>query len=284
MNSRTVSFNATVPTITQPLCFSVGVAGTATFAVGNAQLGSTYTWSFDAGFGTIIPPNGNPTVTVSTTGTAGGPYNCSVTNTTPNCGFVNFPFTVTVTNPYTATATVVPAGPCAGSLYSVVSVNTIYAGSTYQLWDCTTNAAAGSGTTSYQLNNGTAGSFTIIVTIPAAQGGCTYMPPCVATCQNLPVAPPRTPDTDGGIDGLPNDHLVELQPNPNSGTFTLNVLAPFKKGSATIVDAQGKEAVGAITLQSGANELGSERLKPGTYTVRIDLDGDVRTKNIIVTK
>ncbi len=284
-NTRTVGFNPIMPVVTFPQCYNVGVAGMAAFAVANVQSGSTYTWAFAPLFSpsaVSTAPNGVSTVR-NTAGTARGPYACSVTNTTPGCGAVVFNFTVTLTNPYTATATVVPNGPCAGSLYSVVSVNAGPAGSTYQLWNCSTSAAAGSGTTSYQLNSGGAGSFTINVTIPAAQGCCTYRPPCVATCDNAPMAPPRAPVMDGAADGLLNDQVIKLLPNPNNGTFTLRIDRSFTNGQVALYDAKGA-AVGPMQqVSQGNNELGNAQLLPGAYTLQLELDGQITNKTFVVS-
>jgi len=73
-----------------------------------------------------------------------------------------------------------------------------------------------------------------------------------------------------------------ISPNPNMGTFTLNVSPEFTAGTAMLYDAKGKAVGSMVRLAQGTNTLGSNDLAPGVYTVQIDLDGTATNRLMVV--
>jgi hypothetical protein len=77
---------------------------------------------------------------------------------------------------------------------------------------------------------------------------------------------------------------IRVMPNPNDGIFTLNLTQEFMQGSVTLLDAQGKQAAAPQRVVTGSNEMSYSDLTPGMYTLRIELDGQVKVQRIVVTE
>lgn len=269
-----VRFNPTMPVVTQPLCLPAGpppsgqpiVPASVNFAVGNAQSGSTYTWTFDAGFS---PSGGTSGTSVSRNVTAvPGTYTCTVTNTNL-CGTQTFSFQVTVPQPAIYLQNNVS--------FSVISADPI-SGASYSLWNCTTNAfvAGPQASNAFSLNNPGAGNYRIRITLPAASGSCQLWTSCIATAHNA-----MAPESDGQemFDGT-----VKISPNPNSGAFVILLENEIKEGSAVLMDATGRVVKGTTRIVRGTNEFDAHELASGQYFLRLNLDGRVALRPIIITR
>lgn len=262
----TLLFNPTTPIVTQPLCIPVGVSGTVSFAIGNTP--GTYSWVFPPAFS----PSGTSTgssVSRNTTGTP-GTYNCSVTNTNA-CGSATTNFQVILTAP--------PTFPVNNGPFSTISTTAI-PGATYRLWNCNTSTfvAGPQASNSFPLNNPGAGNYAIVVTLPAGSGGCELWSACTPTAHsNMPTEP-------GGDITAPLVRDVVLSPNPSSGNIALDITGYFKTGTGQVIDASGKSVGSLIRLVPGRNMIDDLGLAPGSYTMVIELDGELETKSFVVTK
>jgi hypothetical protein len=73
-----------------------------------------------------------------------------------------------------------------------------------------------------------------------------------------------------------------VTPNPNNGTFRIEMLRTGKKGTMTLLDMTGKKLV-EKPLQAGGNEF-SFSLTPGVYQLHMTADGYEQTEKIVVKK
>jgi hypothetical protein len=271
------------PSVNAPLCFNVGVQGTnVPFNVSAPVQSSanTYTWVFDPLFSAGGGTTGS-SVTRTTTGTT-GTFLCTVTNANV-CGSVQTPFSPVVSY---GTAT--------------VSANNSFADHTdlgasptgqqsYTLWNCNTSIAGptqtGVGAHTFLLQGSTVDGLYSITILTTA--GCLVQPPCVVTYFSaMPLNGGKGIQVGGEdrrMDPASTDPLV-VSPNPNTGTFTLQVEASFITGTATLYDAKGASVGSMVKLNAGANELGSKELAPGTYLLSIELDGELQSKTVIVSE
>ena len=88
----------------------------------------------------------------------------------------------------------------------------------------------------------------------------------------------------GGFTNLLNSEFIKgvtISPNPNSGIFFINVESFKTTASATLYDIEGKE-LNSYTLQKGENKIQKEGLATGTYLVKLNVDGQSETKQLII--
>lgn len=275
----TVNRTPTAPIVNQPLCFNIGMPGTAIFNVTNPQTSSpanSYTWSFPAGFSTAGGTSG--TSVARTTLGIPGTFTCTVTNTN-SCGTIQQTFFVTI-QPFGIYA----VGAQEFASYTSVCASPLNLAS-YQLWNCTTLAnlttQIGLGAQCFSLDGvELLGSYSITMPIP---NGCFVRPPCVATDWNA-MEPIGGGTNDQGVRAPEAMQKVLLSPNPNTGEFTLDVLKDFTNGTAMLYDAKGSAIGTLVRLNNGRNNLGASDLAPGVYTLAIELDGEVENRSVVVTE
>ena len=77
---------------------------------------------------------------------------------------------------------------------------------------------------------------------------------------------------------------IVISPNPNTGLFTLNVFRDFKAGTMVLYDAKGTRVGGTTRIVPGANEVHESHLAPGVYQVRIEIDGAVEQRRVVITE
>lgn len=142
------------------------------------------------------------------------------------------------------------AGSPAGGTYSGPGVS----GTTFSPQD----AGIGEHTITYSYNDGT----------------CTgYAQDMVFVDACLGIALTQAPAID-----------VSLVPNPNNGMFSLLIKGPVDHGSAGLYNALGKRAGPVVPVKIGANELRYPGLAAGVYTLRLRLDGRVRSVPFVVVE
>ena len=270
------------PVVAAPLCFNVGVPGTATFSVSNPQGAcSSYTWTFPTAFSASGGTSGT-SVTRTTTGTP-GTYLCSVTNTTANCGTVTNNFNVVVAyGSATVTATEFPG-------FTSLTASPLGQQS-YTLWNCNTQLPGAVQTNPPNPNpqtftistTNTSGLYSITI---LTTNGCLVRPPCAQTDWiGMVIDGGGSLRMAGSVKHLEATGAEQLlvSPNPNTGTFNLQVDKAFLVGTATLYDAKGATVGAMVKLNSGRNELGSKNLAAGVYTLNIELDGEMQNRAIVV--
>jgi hypothetical protein len=134
----------------------------------------------------------------------------------------------------------------------------------------------------FPLTGGSTGSFAIVITHTSTCGTHVMRTTCKGTDHNL-AAQGNGSTPDGPSLSANDDRELRISPNPNDGTFTLDLRNDFREGTVTVVDGQGRQMGARLRLAKGVNQLHYDNLTPGVYLVRVELDGQVRTQNIVIT-
>ncbi|MFH2094742.1 MAG: PKD domain-containing protein [Bacteroidota bacterium] len=150
-------------TVISPVC--VGVSSTITYT-GSASPAANYNWNFNGGIVDSGTGQGPYQVHWNTAGT----YNVTLTVDENGCNSTPTTVPVTVTQIPTSTFTVTPI-LCFGNNTTITYTGNATAGGTYT-WDFNGGTiASGTGQGPYQVNWGTAGTYTI--SLQVSEGGCT---------------------------------------------------------------------------------------------------------------
>jgi hypothetical protein len=88
----------------------------------------------------------------------------------------------------------------------------------------------------------------------------------------------------GAGDGPGQDPAILISPNPNMGIFHVGVARDFRKGMLWMHDAQGRHVGSATRLRPGPNTIHQEELAPGTYQVRMEIDGSVELRSVVIVR
>ncbi|MFT3886127.1 MAG: T9SS type A sorting domain-containing protein [Flavobacteriales bacterium] len=75
---------------------------------------------------------------------------------------------------------------------------------------------------------------------------------------------------------------ITVAPNPNDGTFTLHVGHGFSVGTVTLWGALGERVGAPRRLVPGEDRVSYAGLAPGIYTLRIEADGRVQARRVVV--
>lgn len=314
--STTTTYNvgreAVAPIVVQPSCYTLGyscpstagLTGTASLSIQAANFSQngagSYTWTFPANTffnntGTTVQVTQNTNAAVVRT-TTGVPSNSVPA---PPAGYYDFTvcFTPDIVPPNTVscaaacttvTATGVSLGQPiytpAGAIGYLAPPPGTPAGSTYFAYDCAIPGTYGSSVAfpnAINLTTNTAPSSNLLTMQMTVPGGCTWRPlPQTTQHKNMTVV------NDNGAELTPAEQAesgVSVMPNPNDGVFILNLKQAFLQGSVQLLDVEGKQAAAPQRLVSGNNQMRYSELKPGTYILRITLDGKVMTQRIVVT-
>lgn len=303
---RTPSLPTTA--VVQP-CYNLGVpamTGNATFtivpSVFTANGPGVYLWTFppNSFFNTTgiavtatVNSNGliatNTQVSRPTTGIPGS-YTFTV-RFTPNapstCTFVQTTFTtIRTTLGISFFDDQAGAGPGALSL----SPPTAPLLTTYQAYNC--NVPIGPYGTIFSSNSITlgtlgAGNLTMNIVVPQSAGviapapaNCTWRPACVPTTYKRLVVV-----DDNGVEltaTAQKEAGLKVMPNPNDGTFTLYLENAFEVGNVSLWDASGKMAAASQRVTQGNNDMRYDDLPAGMYTLRVELDGQVKVQRVVV--
>ena len=144
-----------------------------------------------------------------------------------------------------------------------ISANT--AGATYQWLDCDNNYAVISGETNQLFVASSNGSYAVEVT----QNGCTD----TSSCINI---------TGVGLADLVQEFNLNIYPNPNNGTFTINFDEQLLSGDVKILDVTGREVFSRYFLPTKTIDL-NNNLTNGLYSVII-ITEDFRYMSLIVVE
>lgn len=271
-----------------PVCINVGKTGTATFSISSPQPGATYTWTFPAGLTTTaMPITGNP-VTIATTGTPGN-YTCSVScSTGGTCAPQSTSFSVNlnfIKGPGAKNYGSVTVSPDLGGHQTISLPYDAAAGYQFQLVDCNTNTVIAGPQTGASFDMYTAGASLLTIEVIIPSPGCgtgTYIlhPPCVSTAYR---AATQDPTEHPGTLSPASHGDVRISPNPNDGSFTLDIPQDLTTGTVTVLDGQGRALGAPVRVVRGVNTLNYQQLTPGIYQVRIELDGRVSTRSVVIT-
>jgi hypothetical protein len=131
---------------------------------------------------------------------------------------------------------------------------------------------SGTGVTGNTFDPALAGLGTHAITYSDGEGNCTGQATdsiSVELCTGVA-------ELDGGSG-------IRIDPNPNSGTFQVRIDRAFKEGSLLLFDASGKRVGNAVRLVPGANTINQNELAPGVYQVRVELDGKVEKRSVVIT-
>jgi hypothetical protein len=87
-----------------------------------------------------------------------------------------------------------------------------------------------------------------------------------------------------GVDGALIDQGYSISPNPNNGSFTVQVDARTHDAWAVLLDALGQPVDERVRLVHGANRAGRAGLAAGVYFLRVELDGVLETMRVVVSR
>ena len=302
--------------VVQP-CYNLGVpaiTGNATFtivpAVFAANGAGTYLWTFPplSFFNTTAVPiqtsviattsaASNIQVSRPTTGIPGNyTFTVRFTPAAPStCPFVETTINTINTNlgNVAYTWSNAPSPPVPGTVGQLQAPPFAPVGTTYQAYDC--NVPIGvfglvynSATVPLNTYTVAANSLTVNMVVPQAAGvvapaplTCTWRPACLATNHRSMVLAGENGEPIELRDGA-SDVGFQVMPNPNDGTFTLNISRSFTNGRMVLVDNAGVQVGSSIRVAQGANAIGYDHLAPGVYSVRVELDGEAEVQRIVV--
>ncbi|HEX2617153.1 MAG TPA: T9SS type A sorting domain-containing protein, partial [Flavobacteriales bacterium] len=274
VGSLGVKRGAEPPVVNALPCVNAGLPGTATFSVQPQAGVSSYIWNFQSGFAQETTASGS-SVTVHTLGAA-GTYWFSVTTVSS--------FDCEATTSGLVTVSISAGGQNFADLNvdehgdsTFISVPSV-AGFTYQLYDCLADQLVGS----VQTGNG---EFHIGGT---ANGGGSYAIQTTTTCATIRSVCKETVHvksmTRENTIGPDGSQPLHVMPNPNDGTFALDIPRDFLKGTATLTDGHGRQVGTPTRVTKGMNTLRYNALAPGVYQLRVELDGRVETQRIVIGK
>ncbi len=86
------------------------------------------------------------------------------------------------------------------------------------------------------------------------------------------------------VDGPVEDHTITISPNPSMGTFHVGIARDLRKGLLLMYDAQGRRVGNTTRLVPGRNTIHQEELAPGTYQVRLEIDGQVEVRSVVIVR
>jgi hypothetical protein len=225
--------------------------------------GITYSWS-------------NGKTTSANSGVDGGTYTITVTNN-KGCSATDV---VVVTHPG-ETNTVgfaVPSPICASSTYGNIFPNTSLVKTG---WNFTWTNLSTSATTFTEDGNlifSTAGPVTIKLT--AEKAGCVY-----STQANVVVKAASDPLCRAfSIDDQIFANNVTIYPNPNNGTFELNVEGANETIEITIFDSKGQTVYTSSEAKTNSlvKTLDMSKASKGVYFVKVQSGVSVTTKKLVI--
>ena len=256
-------------TTTSPTCLLKGTIGITTIQVDTSVAGTPTTgyvwdltlasgWSITAGSGTATP--------TFTAGTGTGPVTIKVSNGVSPCNsaqtalVINYSAIIIAFNSgtnfcdqYAVTCGTVNSWVINGTAYSVSGSNFTITGNNLTI--CGNNGAV----TSVSANVTVNGTAAVLISPSLGTHGLRQ-----ASLNKKEVM-----------------DAVVITPNPNSGTFNINVKDYKAFASATLTDISGKE-IATYTLQKGDNKIQNERLAKATYLVVLKIDGKQEARQIII--
>lgn len=266
----TAGLNPIAPVVVPPSCIGSVPGGTAALTISNYPGYGTYTLTFVSGtniFSTSSSSGGTITGTLNGA-TGSGTYN--VTHNSSPCGTAVSSITLSTTTP--------PFTVSSANLGSFVILAANPNTNNYTWYNCTNGTVIGSTTApnaSIQLNTSSPGANNNYGA-QATVGGCTYR-----VCIPVPNWLPRLNGNSGGVSTLSPD-VAAVYPNPNAGTFNIDLKSDDANASATVYDMAGK-IMYRTTLNPGVNKVNDLQVATGQYMVVLQVNGKLYTKQISVS-
>lgn len=270
-----VNYNPITPNSISVNCWNFGINGTTQLTVANAPAFyyGNYTVSITpAGlldFYTVDPVTG--VITLHTFGTApAGTYTISISHTTASCGsspVVNFSV------PYAGNGASMMAfydpNPTGSDVYIV-------------------SGAPGGATYSWYIDGleeigATASFLGLSGPSPGPVEVCAYV--MSAGCTTVVCAPGGTHSRMAGPDGglMEETHAVSVYPNPNNGTFIVDIPVLKNTGTLQLADSKGR-ILGNYKVREGNNRINTSDLAAGTYYLLLNLDGEATVHKVQIMK
>lgn len=263
---------APVFTSTTPNCVVKGLTPITNIAVTPVPGATGYSWSITGAPGWSITANAttaNPTFVPN--GTTAGPVTITVTalgtggcNSATVSKSINYIAILTSFNPTVGFCDQYVVNSTCGSVASWVVNGTTYTTSTG-------NISIGVNNLSICGNGGPA-----ITSVCANVTGVGLV--CATSLGTHTLRSSTT--TENLIDEELIDNVI-ISPNPNSGSFSINVTDFKESANATLIDFSGNE-IQTYSLQKGDTKIENGRLQKGNYFVVIIIDGKQITKQLVV--
>jgi len=132
---------------------------------------------------------------------------------------------------------------------------------------------SGPGVNANIFNPATAGIGQHTITYSYSDGNCTGFAQAVLVV-----------DVCTGVGEVHDAGGITVSPNPNDGAFQVAIERIFKVGTLTLFDARGKRVGNTTRLAPGSNAITQTDLAPGVYQVRLEIDGKVEQRRVMITR
>ena len=132
---------------------------------------------------------------------------------------------------------------------------------------------SGPGVNANTFNPATAGIGQHTITYSYSDGNCTGFAQAVLVV-----------DVCTGVAEMHDAGGITVSPNPNDGAFQVYIERIFKVGTLTLFDARGKRVGNTTRLAPGSNAITQTDLAPGVYQVRLEIDGKVEQRSVVITR
>lgn len=130
---------------------------------------------------------------------------------------------------------------------------------------------SGTGVVGNTFDPAIAGSGTHAITYSYGSGNCTGQ-----------AADSITVDLCAGVTELDSESENLIDPNPNKGTFQVHLPRELEEGWLQLYDASGKRVGNTTRLAPGLNTINRNALAPGVYQVRLEIDGKVENRSVVI--
>jgi hypothetical protein len=270
-----------VPTITLPSCVGNAPGSVAAITINNyyPASGNTYSLTWE----NVGDPRYTDFLTHPTSISpvlSGGSWVINVPVNTASCtnGTLGVYFINNVTcGSSTGTQTIGETPPYILSLNT--TTHTLEAPATYSpysWYNCTLGTTLTGTSNQYTLSSISSGAndyFSAETTI----SGCTYRASYL-----VPNYVARPEIVEDSVIAESND-LIKVYPNPNQGSFFIDIQKVVTKASANLYDYTGK-LVRELTLAQGINSVNDVQLASGQYSLIIMVDGESYPNKILIVK
>jgi len=258
-----VNYNPITPNSISVDCWNFGINGSTQITVANAPASFYGTYNVSvapAGLMGSYSVTGSGTIIMNTLGTApAGTYTITISHSTTSCGTsaaVNFP--VTYAGNGASIAAYYDPTPTGSDVYIV-------------------SGAPGGSTFSWYIDGvldptATASFLGLSDPPPGPTQVCAYV--AFNGCTTVVCAPGGTHSRmmEAETGSVEETDAVTVYPNPNNGTFTIDVPVLRNPGTVKITDATGR-MLGSYKLKEGNNRINTDDLSSGMYYLLLDMDG-----------
>jgi Secretion system C-terminal sorting domain len=276
--SFAVNYDSVAPIGVVANCISLGIAGTASVTFSNPQTGtytatmiSTVVGSTNVITSAVTHTSG--TLSFTTSALTAGTYNIAITHNS-GCG-VTATSTTTITVAGNGTTLTPNPGVTTDNYFAIPPSGMV--APQYEWTTCTSGGVCtpvGGNSALLALSGASAP--------PAGNQVCVTVYPLGSTCKT------RLCTAQGSHSRMANTVIkgesidgFSIYPNPNSGTFNINIADYKQAATATLYDYTGKK-IKDFTLTKGENKVENSGLAKGTYIVVVTIDEKTDVKQIII--